>query len=294
MVPLTELRMEERIMACRLEYYNVEKLPNQSLSVIQCGKTVCQAGHSPGQRFYSAYSGTFILRGKGTYLVGGKQHELKAGEGFIITPGMSANYIADRQEPWEYIYAIFRGADAETLVRNAGLDTKHLTFSFSADEEMLGLLSNMHAASRDNKAQGYDVIGYFLLIMSRLIREQTRKGSEPLRPENYIAKAIAYVEDYYPYGVSVRDMAAYVGIDRTHLYRLFMANVGISPQRYLNEYRLKKAVEMMERQQYSLGAIALSVGFYDVSHFSRAFVAHYGIQPGAYREQLHQNMEESE
>ena len=281
-------------MACRLEYYNVEMHPNQSLAVIQCGKTVCQAGHSPGHRVYHSYSATFILRGKGTYLVGGKQYELKAGNGFIIPPGMSVNYIADRQDPWEYIYAIFRGSDAETLVWNAGLDARHLTFSFSADEEMLELLNQMHTASRENKARGYDVIGSFLLIMSRLIQKQTQKSSEPLRPENYIAKAIAYVEDYYPYGVSVRDMAAYVGIDRTHLYRLFKANVGTSPQQYLNEYRLKKAAEMMARQQYSLGAIALSVGFYDLSHFSKAFAACYGIQPGAYREQLLKNMEESE
>ena len=281
-------------MACRLEYYNLEMHPNQSLAVIQCGKTVCQAGHSPGHRVYHSYSATFILRGKGTYLVGGKQYELKAGDGFIIPPGMSVNYIADRQDPWEYIYAIFRGSDAETLVWNAGLDARHLTFSFSADEEMLELLNQMHTASRENKARGYDVIGSFLLIMSRLIQKQTQKSSEPLRPENYIAKAIAYVEDYYPYGVSVRDMAAYVGIDRTHLYRLFKVNVGISPQQYLNEYRLKKAVEMMEWQQYSLGAIALSVGFYDISHFSKAFAACYGIQPGAYREQLLKNMEESE
>ena len=281
-------------MACRLEYYNLEMHPNQSLAVIQCGKTVCQAGHSPGHRVYHSYSATFILRGKGTYLVGGKQYELKAGNGFIIPPGMSVNYIADRQDPWEYIYAIFRGSDAETLVWNAGLDARHLTFSFSADEEMLELLNQMHTASRENKARGYDVIGSFLLIMSRLIQKQTQKSSEPLRPENYIAKAIAYVEDYYPYGVSVRDMAAYVGIDRTHLYRLFKANVGTSPQQYLNEYRLKKAAEMMARQQYSLGAIALSVGFYDISHFSKAFAACYGIQPGAYREQLLKNMEESE
>ena len=281
-------------MACRLEYYNVEMHPNQSLAVIQCGKTVCQAGHSPGHRVYHSYSATFILRGKGTYLVGGKQYELKAGDGFIIPPGMSVNYIADRQDPWEYIYAIFRGSDAETLVWNAGLDARHLTFSFSADEEMLELLNQMHTASRENKARGYDVIGSFLLIMSRLIQKQTQKSSEPLRPENYIAKAIAYVEDYYPYGVSVRDMAAYVGIDRTHLYRLFTENVGTSPQQYLNEYRLKKAAEMMARQQYSLGAIALSVGFYDLSHFSKAFAACYGIQPGAYREQLLKNMEESE
>ena len=227
-------------MACRLEYYNVEMHPNQSLAVIQCGKTVCQAGHSPGHRVYHSYSATFILRGKGTYLVGGKQYELKAGDGFIIPPGMSVNYIADRQDPWEYIYAIFRGSDAETLVWNAGLDARHLTFSFSADEEMLELLNQMHTASRENKARGYDVIGSFLLIMSRLIQKQTQKSSEPLRPENYIANAIAYVEDYYPYGVSVRDMAAYVGIDRTHLYRLFKVNVGTSPQQYLNEYRLKR------------------------------------------------------
>lgn len=81
----------------------------------------------------------------------------------------------------------------------------------------------------------------------------------------------------------MHDIARFVGIDRSCLCRIFKAGLGVSPARYLHAYRLKKVAEMMERESLSIHEIALSTGFYDVSHFSRVFAPRYGMQPGAYR-----------
>lgn len=65
----------------------------------------------------------------------------------------------------------------------------------------------------------------------------------------------------------MHDIARFVGIDRSCLCRIFKAGLGVSPARYLHAYRLKKVAEMMERESLSIHEIALSTGFYDVSHF---------------------------
>ena len=40
---------------------------------------------------------------------------------------------------------------------------------------------------------------------------------------------------------------------------------------------------MMENDALTIGEIAISTGFYDVSHFYRCFTAQYGASPQAYR-----------
>lgn len=160
-------------MSYIVDRYEIYKLPGQSLAVTQCGLQICGKGHAYGPQIYDSYSVCFILEGKGTYLVDGREYKLGAGQGFLITPGIPNTYCADTEEPWKYIYAIFGGADDDVLVHNAGLDEANVTFNFPLDEDMLHDLYAMHNASKNYDALGYDVTAYFLLVMSRLIRSNT-------------------------------------------------------------------------------------------------------------------------
>lgn len=270
-------------MSYTTDRHSVTKLPSQSLAVVQCGLQICHSGHSSGWLTYPHYSAHFILEGKGTFTVNGKTYSLQAGEGFMITPNSSNIYIADKKDPWKYIYATFNGADDDAIVHNAGLDEEKVTFSFPLTEDMRHDLYAMLEASKNYDARGYDVIGYFLLAMSRLVRAHSAAGTAVYQPEHYLTRAMQYIEDHYPYNVTVTQIADYVGIDRTYLYRIFTTHLRQSPTRYLKRYRLEKAVEMMENQQLSISEIALSTGFYDVSHFYRAFTEQYGIPPKEYR-----------
>lgn len=270
-------------MSVILDYHNLQKLPNQSIAVIQCGRTICHPGHHCQTRIYNHYSAHFILEGKGTYTVNGRTFELGPGHGFLITPGIPNSYTADPVDPWKYIYVTFCGMDAEPLVRNAGLDAEHVTFSFPMEEAMLRDLYAMYDASKSYDAKGYDVAGYFFLLMSRLIKAAASQSPKTQAPEHYIQQALSYIETHYPYNINVQDIAAYVGLERSYLYRLFMKQLHLSPSNYLYEYRLQMGARLLGERDLSINEVALSVGFHDSAHFHKAFAAKYHMTPKQYR-----------
>lgn len=265
------------------ELYKPKKLPDQSLAVIQCGHQKCNGGYTSPLKLYPDYSVTFILEGKGRYTIDGISYDLSAGQGFLIVPEKPVTYTADVKEPWKYIYAIFRGMDSKALIHNCGLSLKNPIFSFEQDEAFRSILYAMHSASRENRAMGYDVIGYFILAMSRLVEAASSRNRIADQPEVHLENALAYIENHYPYPITINDIARFINIDRSYLYRLFIQHTQMSPTHFLTKYRLAKATQMMEHPNLSLSEIAFSTGFCSQSHFNRAFVTEYGISPGKYR-----------
>jgi len=263
--------------------YNISKMPNQSIAVSQCGLTEYKKGQEVKTRVYGHYAVHFILKGKGFYTINGKTFELGEGQGFLIPPNIPNTYRADENEPWTYIYAIFYGLDDEALVHYAGFDSSHLTFEYDMTKDMLHDLYAMYHAGENTGTKGYDVTGYFLVIMSRLVKAKSERLGDSYLPEHYVSKAVSYMEDNYPYNIKITDIADYVGINRVYLHKLFVKSMGSGPAKYLTELRLKKTETLMEDENLSLSDIALSTGFYDISHFSKAFTAKYGIPPGQYR-----------
>lgn len=89
---------------------------------------------------------------------------------FLIVPNVQISYAADSEQPWKYIYAIFRGMDSEALIRNAGISYNSPIFTFRP-EEMTPILYAMHKAGKEQKAMGYDVTAFFMPAMSFLVRD---------------------------------------------------------------------------------------------------------------------------
>lgn len=135
---------------------------------------------------------------------------------------------------------------------------------------MINDLYAMHKACKSYDALGYDVTGYFLLVMSRLIKQNTREKETHAYPEYYLKKAVLYMENNYNRDISVRDVANFVNIDRTYLFKIFKKYLNKSASAWLLDYRLKKSIEIMENKELSINEIADLTGFYDVSHFYKA------------------------
>ena len=273
-------------MSYDTDRYGLKKNPSQSLAVVECGIQVCHPSHTSPKLNYKYYSAHFILEGKGTYALNGREYELCAGKGFMITPGASCIYTADKDEPWKYIYVSFCGADDGALVHSAGLNEENVIFEFPLDDDMIRDIYSMHSAGKRNEAKGYDVTGYFLLCMSRLVKANQKAPTKKDTADNYVREAILYIEENYPFNISVSDIAFHIGLDRTYLFRLFKQKVGCSPSKYLQGYRLGRAVEMLENKELSILDIGMSVGFHDASHFYKAFTAKYKMPPKKYREKI--------
>jgi AraC-like DNA-binding protein len=91
------------------------------------------------------------------------------------------------------------------------------------------------------------------------------------------------VEENIQRQLVIRDLATAVNLSSGRLAHLFKSEVGISPQRYLNNIRMEKARELLENGVLSGKEIAAEVGIPNPSRFCRSFKARYGVTPKEYR-----------
>lgn len=82
--------------------------------------------------------------------------------------------------------------------------------------------------------------------------------------------------------VSLTELAALAGVSRFQFLRAFTGEIGTTPHAYLIQRRV-----CIARQLFAAGEIpaqaAISAGFADQSHMTRAFVHYLGITPARYR-----------
>jgi AraC-like DNA-binding protein len=81
---------------------------------------------------------------------------------------------------------------------------------------------------------------------------------------------------------SLSELATLVGLSKYQLLRRFERAYGMTPHEWLRQVRLERARPSIPGGT-SLAHVAAECGFADQSHMTRAFVAHFGFTPGAWR-----------
>jgi AraC family transcriptional regulator len=78
-------------------------------------------------------------------------------------------------------------------------------------------------------------------------------------------------------------LAAAANLSPDHFGRLFKHELGTSPVRYLAQYRITRARELIQRGNLSVKEVASEVGFRDPLHFSRVFSTLTGTSPTQFK-----------
>jgi AraC-like DNA-binding protein len=101
--------------------------------------------------------------------------------------------------------------------------------------------------------------------------------------QTYVDNALRYIQYNYASNIGVADIARYVGISRSQLYRAFLQDFGVSPHAYLQTYRINEACSLLRDPAYSVAEVAGSVGFNDPLYFSRVFKSIKDVTPSDYQ-----------
>jgi AraC-like DNA-binding protein len=104
-------------------------------------------------------------------------------------------------------------------------------------------------------------------------------------PDEYrrLTPAMEYVLEHYRRPISVADLARRAELSASQLQREFRRLFGMSVGDYVLRLRLLMAQRRLRETADAIGRIAADCGFYDQSHFTRAFKAHTGLAPQQYR-----------
>lgn len=79
------------------------------------------------------------------------------------------------------------------------------------------------------------------------------------------------------YGIET--MASNVGISRVHLYRKLKELTGQSTREFIRNTRLQQAASLLKEKGQNISEVAMATGFINVTYFSTAFKALYGLSP---------------
>ena len=93
----------------------------------------------------------------------------------------------------------------------------------------------------------------------------------------------SYIEKNYASDITLNDLAELIGFSQSYTSRYFHRHAGKSFSKYLTEYRINKAKELIvQAKRPIINDIARAVGYNNPQFFSRTFRAVTGLSPSDY------------
>ncbi|MDY6226112.1 MAG: AraC family transcriptional regulator [Clostridium sp.] len=135
--------------------------------------------------------------------------------------------------------------------------------------------------SPDNYSKFSCKVDFMELIDVLIKNVRVSQYSDKLKIVN---KGIEYINKNYNEAISISQISDILEIDRRRFSDIFQEVIGLSPIKYLTEYRLKEAKRLLKFSSYTISEIADMTGYNDCFYFSKTFKKNVGMCPRRYRE----------
>lgn len=129
-----------------------------------------------------------------------------------------------------------------------------------------------------------EVINFIMEIIEQLY-PLTKEESKPVNKKELALfyAMIEYIHSHYDKQLTVTAIAKQAFTNKNRCTALFNKYASTSPIKYLNNYRLNQAKDLLLQTSQSVSDISLAVGFNQLSHFIELFRLNYGLSPLKYR-----------
>lgn len=252
-------------------------------------------GYFPHARFHYVcrargcpeYILIYVKDGCGWVEVAGTRFSLSHDEFIVIPKGVAHAYGSDEVDPWSIYWLHFDGNKATCLAEGLAAPTRIAPADNSRIAERLELFEEICFLL--NKNLNVDVLDYANLVLQHLLGtfryvNVYRKGAYRKNKENNaIGKVIHYMEENVENRLTVEEMAAVGHLSRSHFYRRFQEETGLSPLDYFIRLKVNKACLLLIDTPLSIGQIAYKLGFSDSQYFARTFKKITGVSAGHFR-----------
>ena len=258
----------------------------------------CGIEHCIPEYFYqtndrAGYHLHVVLEGRGMLCVNGREQQLHFGHLFITKPGEDTWYRADSENPWVYCWMSFDGTRAQECVERAGFVKGVNALDCCVNPEgFYDLCRRILDLTEVSPANIMRRTGLMLEFISLAIEsfsntEHSFRRSREYPTDIYVRYAADFIRENYA-TAKISDVARFIGIHRSYLTNIFKEKMGVSPQEYLIQCKLQRAVKFLIETDNPIQEIARQVGYDNPLTFSKTFKNFYGISPKHYRQQ-HKN-----
>ncbi|MDR2375265.1 MAG: AraC family transcriptional regulator [Treponema sp.] len=266
--------------------YSSRKYPLHALTILsghnrEMGTEYYNKGNRRDLSYYTVWQ--YTISGRGRIDTANRSQELLPGSLMLAAvPGDHVYYLPGDSEHWEFVFLVMTGRDAMRAVKTVEnyrgnvLDAGETPQTMKHYRDFLqDLVAQKVTSPFDNSSRSYG------LCMSLI--EESGKAWD-FREKQSFGELLSLIQHNLYRDISVEEMAAATQLSRSHFTRLFSTAMGQSPRKYLEELRLKTALDILCSEKLPVKEAAFRVGIYDVNYFCRVFKKRYGLPPGKYRE----------
>ena len=270
-----------------LELYEKKVLSDGELPVQLAYNNHTDCGEIFGSHWHEHVEMHYVFEGGAVFHIDQECYEVQAGDLIIANRNeLHAGYSA--VVPYEANLLVF---DPSDLSRELGEKNLRFQSLIRGDATVRRMMEDIFAAYSE-AALGYRALcrakvtellvylcrHYTVESVSHKDMLQRRRDLERLQP------ALDYIEKNYAERISVTHLAQLLCLSSDRLGHLFRDGVGQAPLQYINEIRLRKAMNLLKTEEYTVTEVAQAVGFFDYNHFGRLFRRRYGCTPNQVRQ----------
>ena len=123
-------------------------------------------------------------------------------------------------------------------------------------------MTNLGIQLRDND---FELMAHLYMYLSKLADNNCHhlKVDKLSNKDKYLQQSFKYVQANYWHDLTVEDLSNHLNLNRSYLYTIFKEELNLSPQQYIINFRINKAVELLNNQELTIAEIARSVGYQD-------------------------------
>lgn len=244
-----------------------------------------------------------VVRGGGSIRVDGRDWRLEAGDLFVVAPGEVVTPGAadgfDSPDMWLVLFppdvveaaapGAFRSWRSHPLlfpyVRGIAGGAQRLRVPPAQRPGLARCLAEMERELRERR-DGYDeaVLAHLTLLLVGVSRLAAGGAGElVLREEPLLAAVFDVIESRYGEPISLKDVAAAVGLTPGHLTTVVGRRTGRTVQEWITERRMAEARRLLATTDLTVHALAARVGYRDAGYFIKRFRGAHGVSPQQWR-----------
>ena len=237
----------------------------------------------------------YVIDGKIKFLTLNKRIEVSASQGIFINKNILhqvKEFTSCHYKSFvfpDYFLKFYFGSPAgvfvDSISENEDLEFYHFTGQNEWENTVLNLLQKL-TEMEEKKTEFYP---YEILLILSSLWLTFRKNIllPPQQQENIVSirmqKFLNYIANHYAEDISLESLAKSGNVGKSECLRCFKSSLQTTPYKYLMEYRLSKAADLLKTTDLPIGVISENVGFHQVSHFGKCFKEKTGYSPKDYR-----------
>ncbi|ANE48514.1 hypothetical protein SY83_22005 [Paenibacillus swuensis] len=242
---------------------------------VYAGNIVYPPGGSYGPRKQQDIQLVLVHSGSMEVTVDGVLHQVLPGQVLLLKPQHQEWFkFSSHQETWHRWISV-HVPELTELKRN-GLEALPNIISIPSElnrtvELLLSLQTQYEQTSNVIRSIGYGAIELFMAANFR------SRQLQDLHPSILLAKD--FINSHFHEELSLRDIASQAGVSPEHLVRLFRLHEDTTPMKYVWNYRVLRANELLIQTGLRINEITERCGFKSTYHFARVMKKQTGRTP---------------